>query len=360
MPVRPVALVSRFAGENHAAHRRPPWRVATVLLAAALAASALSACTAVDVSAVTQGAPAASVPPANGTSSAWPASGTAAATGTTSKNNVYLDIPYATRSPAEMLDIYLPTNGTGPFPVVIAIHGGAFWRGDKADGEEAPLMPGLHRGYAVVSVNYRLSQEATFPAQIDDIKAAVRFVRANATKYHVDPNRIAVWGNSAGGYLAALAGTSGGVTRLSDPSLGNPTVSDRVQAVVDQYGVISFLNVDPQYRASGTGKANHDLAGSYESVYLGAALPTVPWLVKAADPTTYISRDDPPFLIQHGVKDITVPVEQSTRFAAALRRVLAPGKVRLTIYRDAIHADLIFSSAVNVDLVYNWLDANLK
>ena len=140
-----------------------------------------------------------------------------------------LDVAYADASESQKLDIYLPNSGSGPFPVIVAIHGGAFLMGDKADGQLTPMLAGLDRGYAVVSINYRLSNEAKFPAQINDVKAAIRFVRANAGTYGLDPNKIAAWGGSSGGYLAAMLGTSGGVADLEDTSQGSPDQSSAVR-----------------------------------------------------------------------------------------------------------------------------------
>jgi acetyl esterase/lipase len=279
---------------------------------------------------------------------------------TSSIQNKYLDLAYGDASAAQTLDIYLPSSGTGPFPVIVAIHGGAFMMGDKADGQLTPMLAGLDRGYAVVSINYRLSSESTFPAQVNDAKAAIRYIRANAAKYNLDPDRIAAWGGSAGGYLAAMLGTSGGVGDLEDMSQGNADQSSAVQAVVDWFGPISFLDMDPQFTASGTGPANHNEASSPESQLLGAALPDVPELVATADPTTYITADDPPFLIQHGTNDANVPVEQSVEFADALMKVLGSDKVTLKLLEGAGHADQQFMSTENVTLVLDWLDANLK
>jgi len=145
----------------------------------------------------------------------------------------WLDIAYASKSPAQKLDIYLPDAGDGPFPVILSIHGGAFKGGDKGDNQVVPMLEGVRRGYAVVSINYRLSGEAISPAQINDIKAAVRWIRANAKQYKFNPDKIAAWGGSAGGNLAALLGTSGDVKELEDGSQGNANQSSRVQAVVD-------------------------------------------------------------------------------------------------------------------------------
>lgn len=272
----------------------------------------------------------------------------------------YLDVAYANKSAAQKMDVYMPNSGGGPFPVIVAIHGGAFLMGDKASGEITPMLTGLDRGYAVASINYRLSSEAKAPAQINDVKAAIRYLRANAAKYNIDPDRIAVWGGSAGGNLAAMAGTSGGVSSLSDASLGNATQSDSVQAVVDWFGPIDFAAMDAQFTASGSGPANHTAADSPESQLLGATLSAVPEKVKAANPMTFITADDPAFLIQHGTADANVPVEQSKNLAAALAKTLGAEKVTLKLLEGAGHADAAFTTADNVKLVLDWLDANLK
>ena len=269
----------------------------------------------------------------------------------------YSNLAYATGSPAQKLDIYLPATGVSPYPVILAIHGGGFLSGNKTDMQITPMLRALTRGYAVVPIDYRLSSEAKFPAQINDVKAAIRWVRANAARFGLDPKRIAVWGDSAGGYLAALAGTSGGVARLSDPSQGNAGKSDRVQAVIDWFGPITLRRVDADFPAGYTGRR---FSTSLLSEYLGVDWRKFPGKVKAADPTTYISAGDPPFLIEHGTADGTVPVQQSKRFAAALVRVLGHGRVTLHLLRGAHHKDPRFATSAHVARVLDWLDAQLK
>jgi len=201
----------------------------------------------------------------------------------------YLDIPYATRSAAQKLDIYLPERGTGPFPVIVSIHGGAFMGCDKSDAQVQPMLRGLERGYAVVAVNYRLSWEARFPAMVHDVKAAVRWIRANAPGYGFDPLRIAAWGGSAGGYLAAMLGTSAGVPELEDLTLGNPTHSSAVQAVVAWYAPTDFLQMDAQLIEAGMPPApgeRHNGANSPESLLLGEQITRIPERVRAANPET--------------------------------------------------------------------------
>ena len=269
---------------------------------------------------------------------------------------VWRDLAYATASPAQKLDIHVPASGTGPFPVIVQVHGGAFLSGDKADGQLTPVLAAIARGYAVVAINYRLSREARFPAQVNDVKAAIRWVRANATRYALDPSRIVVWGNSAGGHLAALTGTSGGVAALEDLSLGNPDQSSRVQAVVDWYGPIDFLQMDPQFRASGIGRPDHSAATSPESRLLGGALADVADRVAAANPETYITADDPPFLIQHGTADPLVPTQQSVRLAAALTSVLGLDRVTLDRLDGAGHGGPAFETPENLARVLDFLD----
>ncbi len=136
-----------------------------------------------------------------------------------------------------------------------------------------PMLEGLKRHYAVVAVNYRLSWEATFPALVHDVKAAVRWIRANAQRYHLDPDRIAAWGGSAGAYLAAMLGTSAGVSELEDPSLGNPEQPSHVQAVVAWFGPTDFLKMDEQLTERGLpppAGTEHNGANSPESLLLGS------------------------------------------------------------------------------------------
>jgi acetyl esterase/lipase len=275
-------------------------------------------------------------------------------------NKKWLDIPYANQSPTQKLDIYIPDDGTAPFPVIISIHGGAFKFGDKADGQITPMLEGLKRGYAVVSVNYRLSGEAKWPAAIYDVKAAIRCVKANAVQYGLNPEKIAVWGGSAGGNLSALAGTSADVPALEDKHMGNPEQSTKVQAVIDWFGPIDFLKMDDQFKESGMNGEKHSTADSFESQMLGKPITEAPDLVKAANPETYITPHAPPFFIQHGTKDTTIPSQQSANFAAKLTAVIGTEKVTFEYIQDAGHGDPKFLTPENLKKVLDFLDTYLK
>jgi len=274
-------------------------------------------------------------------------------------NRKWIDVPYASKSNSQKMDIFLPNNGSGPFPVIMLIHGGAYKSGDKRD-MLTNLADILDRGYAVVSVNYRLIDEAIFPAQIYDIKAAIRFIRANTSKYNIIPDKMATWGESAGGHLSALAGTSGDGSSLDDPSLGNSDQSTKIQACVDWYGPINFLTMDDQFKQSGIDGQVHNVATSSESLLIGKAITLAPDLVKKANPETYISTDDPPIYIQHGTKDIIVPVQQSTNFYNNLIKYVDSEKISYESVQDAVHGDPYFRTKDNVDKVLNFLDKYLK
>jgi acetyl esterase/lipase len=274
--------------------------------------------------------------------------------------NKFLDIAYASKSPAQKLDMYLPATGNGPFPVIVSIHGGAFKGGDKGDGQVNAMLEGLKRGYAVVSINYRLSGEAIFPAQIQDVKAAIRFVWANAAQYKLNPDKIATWGGSAGGHLAAMAGTTGDVPDFDDVTLGNANQSSRVQAVVDWFGPIQFDQMDAQFRVSGKGTPDHDAANSPESELVGKQITQAADLVKRASPATYISKNDPPFFIEHGLEDQLVPTEQSKNFYAELLKILGNERVTLTLLPGTRHGGPQFETPENLTAVFAFLDKYLK
>jgi len=259
--------------------------------------------------------------------------------------------------------VYLPDEGDGPFPVIVSIHGGAFMGGDKADMQVLPMLEGLKRGYAVVAVNYRLSWEATFPAPVHDVKAAVRWIRAHAQGYYLDPDRIAAWGGSAGANLAAMLGTSAGVQELEDLSLGNPDQPSHVQAVVAWFGPTNFLKMDEYLTERGLAPEpgmEHSGANSPESLLLGQQITEIPDRVEAANPETYITPAAPPFFLQHGTMDPVVPVQMSIDFAAKLEQVVGKDRVQLELLEGAEHADPRFEAPGNVEKVLDFLDRHVK
>jgi acetyl esterase/lipase len=198
---------------------------------------------------------------------------------------------------------------------------------------------------------------------VHDVKAAIRWVRANATIYQFDPQKIAAWGGSAGGYLALMAGVTAGIVELEDMSLGNPQQAAHVQAVVDWFGPTDFLKMDEQLTASGLKPEpgeEHSGPDSPESRLLGRQITLVPELVRAANPESYIRPGAPPFLIQHGTRDGTVPFQQSVSMAEKLTRVLGKEKVELSLLDGAGHGGSEFQTPENVRKVFNFLNRHLK
>jgi acetyl esterase/lipase len=232
------------------------------------------------------------------------------------------DVPYAgTDNPRQRLDLLVPKRSQDdrPLPVIVFIHGGAWLAGDRLAGHGA-LSPYVASGdYAGVTVGYRLTDKATWPAQIHDCKAAIRWVRANAARYRLDPDRIGVIGGSAGGHLAAMLGASGGVPELEGELGPNKGVSSKVTCVVDEFGPSDLPNM-----GKAPSRIDHDAPNAPEGRLIGGAVPSHLEAARAASPITYVSPDDPPFLIVHGTADDTVPFDQSKRLYDALKAGKVP------------------------------------
>ncbi len=234
------------------------------------------------------------------------------------------------------MDIYLPPKtlakpATG-FPMIMYIHGGGWIAGDSHLSGAVVDFPGLladmaARGYVVTSVNYRLSAEARWPAQAQDIKAAIKFLRIHAADYGIDPDRFAAWGVSAGGHLAAIEGVSCGAPALQPGATSNPAskpdaimaakVSDCVQAAISWYGIFDLASEAEQARREGV--TSHDLPSATEWLLLGCFKDKcAPGQIRSASPVTYVNRDTPPMLLLVGDQDRTVPHEQTLEMDRAL------------------------------------------
>jgi acetyl esterase/lipase len=256
---------------------------------------------------------------------------------------VYKDLSYVPNGSAlQKLDLYVPESCEAPLPLIVWIHGGGWKAGSK---DYCPPLIWSRKGYAVASVNYRLSQVAKFPAQIKDCKAAVRWLRAHAEKYRINPDHVAVWGGSAGGHLASLVGTAGDVVAWEE---GQPSSSSQVQAVIDWYGRADLTPVskDPAY------------ANSPSASLLGGCGGGVTELAREASPIMHVSQDDPPFLIMHGDMDKVVPVQQSRAFAEALSKVGV--KVSLIVLKGAGHGGSVFLQPEQVSVIDAFLNRYLR
>jgi acetyl esterase/lipase len=255
----------------------------------------------------------------------------------------YRDILYVPNGSARQnLDLYVPVTASGRLPLIVWIHGGGWTGGSK---EPCAALDWANRGYVVASINYRLSRRAKFPAQIEDCKAAVCWLRRHAEPYRIDPDRVVAWGESAGGHLASLLGTAGYVPEWEE---GDEEGLSRVQAVIDWYGRADLtpVSTDPAF------------ANSASALLLGGSGEAVAELAQEASPILHVSKDDPPFLIMHGDRDNIVPLKQSERLATALR---AEGvRVKMLVLKGAGHGGPEFVQAEPMKVIETFLDEALS
>ena len=264
-----------------------------------------------------------------------------------------VDLACGNVSSNQKLDAFLPEAGKGPFPIIAFAHGGAFQFGDKREpftGFVTGIEALRTRGIAFASINYRTAGEAKFPAAVHDTRSAVRWLRANAVRLNIDPARIAIWGKSAGAYLATMTGMADTSPSFDDPRI-EPRASSRVTAVVAMYGPINFLQMDAQLRSTSCGarSATHNAVDSPESQLPGAAVPTVNAKVAEANPINYVRAEAPPMLLQVGKDSRTVPHQQSLILDEALRKATALTQPML--FPGAGHADDAFETSANQTLV---------
>jgi acetyl esterase/lipase len=248
----------------------------------------------------------------------------------TSGVQVITDIAYAPQQPpasqGHLLDLYLPQHSRRPMPLVIWTHGSGWLAENGREGADIVAAHFNPRGYAVAGVAIRSSGNATFPGQLYDIKAAIRFLRANAGRYHLDPYRFGIMGESSGGWTAAMAAVTGDVRAL-EGNVGVRGPSSRVQAAVPIYPPTDFLQMD-RYMLQNCQPFNqifgltdcHADPNSPESRLLGCPIQTCPGRVAAANPISYVSRRDPPLLIVHGQQDLFVPWQQSLLLYRAVQQ----------------------------------------
>lgn len=273
----------------------------------------------------------------------------------------YLDIPYDDKSKAQCMDIYLPDEGEGPFPALIHIHGGGFAIGDKRDDHMDAYLKAVKRNMAAISIEYRLSGEAIFPAAVLDVRQAVRYIRENAAKYCIDPDKLIAIGGSAGGNLAAMLGMNIPNGEFEgEEAAGSYKETPYVRLAIDQFGPMTFKSMDAQARANGISNVEHDEPSSPESKYLGVPLPEASDdLAAKADPAYYISSNMTKMLVQHGTADRLVPYEQSVQFVNAVREKLGAGQIEFVPLEGADHEDKRFFADDNMKLVFDFINRNL-
>lgn len=271
----------------------------------------------------------------------------------------YLDIPYANEHELQKLDILIPNEEQGPFPLVVYIHGGGWCFGDKRNVHTISALQLAYEGYAVATINYRLSEVAKWPAQIYDCKAAIRFLRANAEKYNLIADKIGVIGNSAGGHLTGMLATTGGMPEFEDLSMGNEKYSSSIQAAAIWFGVFDFTSNESHYiELSGTNEGYLEGKSTIDNLF-GFNITSDNEIVKNASPITHIHKDMPPILLQQGTSDLQVPYLQSIDFFKKYIRMCGDKNIHLDLLEGARHGDNAFRVDENLVKVIRFMDKNI-
>lgn len=256
------------------------------------------------------------------------------------------DLEYATvNGQALKLDFYAPEKTSGTAPLIIYVHGGAWRSGSK---ENPPVLPLRAKGFAVASVDYRLTPVAPFPANIHDLKAAIRFLRANAATLGCDPKRFIIAGSSAGGHLAALVGVSNGSQELEGDVGEHRDVSSDVQAIVSFYGAANLQTILSQSTPHGLNVRVPAL-----QLLLGGQPDEKPALTKLASPVAHVDANDPPLLLIHGDQDPQMPVNQSLELLGAYEKFGA--KAKLHVVHGGVHGGKEFYDPQRIQLVAEFL-----
>ncbi len=274
-------------------------------------------------------------------------------------NPTYSNVDYVgDGSTKHKLDIYIPAGVNSPTATIVHIHGGAFMMGSKGVSEQPSFINLFNNGYICVDINYRYSSDSIWPAQVYDCKAAIRYLKANAELYHIDTCKIGAIGESAGGYLVSMLGTTGQVGSLEGNHLGSTHVTSRVHAIVDLFGPINFLTMDAEAAALGF-TINTNSANSPESRLMGAAVQTIPALVTLANPATYISDDDAAFFISAGSLDTNIPYTQGQNFNNALVSVIGSENAGFELILGAGHGGSVWHNAAQDAKYLTFFNENL-
>lgn len=262
---------------------------------------------------------------------------------------LHRDVAYAQVDGRTLLvDIYLPRY-TAEAPLLVWVHGGAWSRGSKSSVGPLALTKS---GYAIASVDFRMSGEAPFPAQIHDIKAAIRFLRAEADTYGYDAERVAIGGNSSGGHLAAFVGVTNGDAGLEGEVGDHLDESSSVQAVLDYYGPTNLATILPQSTPHGLSVRQPAL-----DLLIGGQPEAVPEMAELASVVTHVDPSDPPMLILHGDQDPQVPINQSHELHGAYKKLGLP--VHFEVVHGAAHGGRAFNDAERLAVVREFLEKTL-
>lgn len=255
-----------------------------------------------------------------------------------------LNIPYAGNdNTRQMLDITYPSVGKAPYKTIVLFHGGGWMSGNKQSETIASILQATTQGYAIVSVNYRLSDEVTWPKPLHDAKAAIRFIRANANRYQLDTKKLVVWGASAGGHIAEMLAATNNQPAFEDLSMGNKDASSAVQGVVAWYGIADVSSLANTGIPSANKIMGFDVHANKAKTH-------------DANPIELVTPQFPPILLVHGTNDQIVSYQQSVDMQKKVNKVTGKKVAELVLYKGASHGDAIIKSKENVAADLNFVD----
>ncbi|RNI31530.1 alpha/beta hydrolase [Rufibacter latericius] len=255
-----------------------------------------------------------------------------------------LNIAYAgTQNSRQTLDITYPNHSTPPYKTIVLFHGGGWMAGHKQSETIASIFQAVHQGYAVVSVNYRLSGEVKWPKPLHDAKAAIRFLRANSQKYQLDTEKLVVWGASAGGHIAEMLAATNHQPAFEDLSMGNKTASSAVQGVVAWYGVADVSTLT-------------DIGLPPANKIMGFDVRVEKAKTRDANPLDLVSKNFPPILLVHGTNDKVVPFQQSVDMQKKVNEATGKQLAQLVPFEGASHGDPVIKTNRNVAENLNFVD----
>ncbi len=258
--------------------------------------------------------------------------------------NAILDIPYAnTDNPRQTLDIVYPSVGEPPYKTIVVLHGGAWMAGDKQSKSIASIFQTTKQGYALVSVNYRLSDEVKWPKPLLDAKAAIRFIRANASQYNLDTEKIVVWGESAGAHIAMMMAATNGHPAFENLTQGNQNRSSSVQGVIAWSGVADISRLSDLATPAANAVMGFDISRNWEKT-------------NDANPIKLVAENFPPILLVHGTNDIVVPFSHSVNMHSMVNNTTDKPTAELTLFEGAGHGDAVIKSQENVIQNLNFVD----
>ncbi len=273
----------------------------------------------------------------------------------------FSNVLYASNSASQVMDIYLPEQATGSDPVIVVVHGGGFAFGSQImDIIQPVIRTGTANGYVVAAIDYRKSGEAVFPAAVADAKAAVRYLKANANTYGIDPEKVVIWGESAGAYLSVMTALTPNVAELNGDVDDHLEQSSQVAALVDFYGPVEFYTMDDEYASLGVADTNYSTDASFESKFVGQAIGKDRETTYKTWWRTYQEQLPEQFdlhaWIQAGDADSSVPYTQSQNLANGLKEVIGEENIHFGIIKGANHMDDLFYTDENMSDIFAWLD----